>query len=387
MVATAALLYLRHIYVYIAVCCRSRKFREVWESCCFELARRRVFGQLVELRRIMVLSSSHEFGGRFGRLVRTLRGAEGMTQEALAVAAFGDPARKSDISLLENGKIKNPRQKTVDALVVALDIDPEDVMSLMEPSTSKNLDQSNPDIEIFDISLKKEVVQEGELINVNYQVKNIGSPEIENKVFFYVSRDKKLDPMDMMIGRNRHGTLRKSEKDGETAYIVDEYLNTADVKEGKYHLIVVIKGKEAKHHDTKKYFSHKFEVLKPKNSANKDIFSQGHRYKNNCFCSEWDEVIDKTAGDGMRRTLMLNVAKVKLTQGMREVSPTLLLAAIEELRACLALQEANNNGREIAEVKNALGEALFELSKISDEPALANEALALFEEALDSLKE
>ncbi|MEO0913808.1 MAG: helix-turn-helix transcriptional regulator, partial [Pseudomonadota bacterium] len=67
------------------------------------------------------------FGVRFGQLVRTKRGIEGWTQQQLAVEAFGDEAKKARISELESGKIANPHQATVDALVVALRITPEEV--------------------------------------------------------------------------------------------------------------------------------------------------------------------------------------------------------------------------------------------------------------------
>ncbi|MGB0853732.1 MAG: helix-turn-helix domain-containing protein [Pikeienuella sp.] len=67
------------------------------------------------------------FGIRFGALVRERRGVEGMTQQALAIAAFGDPMRKSRISDLEKGKIANPQQGTVDALAVALNLTADDI--------------------------------------------------------------------------------------------------------------------------------------------------------------------------------------------------------------------------------------------------------------------
>lgn len=67
------------------------------------------------------------YGERFGRLVRVRRGIEGLTQEALAIRAFGDAERKSRISELENGRINNPQQRTIDALAVALGITPEEL--------------------------------------------------------------------------------------------------------------------------------------------------------------------------------------------------------------------------------------------------------------------
>jgi len=62
------------------------------------------------------------FGSRFGRLVREKRGVEGLTQQQLAVSAFGDENKKSQISRVENGHIDNPQASTIDALVVKLNI-------------------------------------------------------------------------------------------------------------------------------------------------------------------------------------------------------------------------------------------------------------------------
>lgn len=62
------------------------------------------------------------FGAAFGKLIKHKRGIEGLTQQSLAVLAFGDEGRKSRISELENGKIPRPHPKTVDAIAVALNI-------------------------------------------------------------------------------------------------------------------------------------------------------------------------------------------------------------------------------------------------------------------------
>ncbi len=75
------------------------------------------------------------FGARFGVLVKTKRGIEGLTQQALAAKAFGEENRKSSISDLEKGKIPNPQQGTVDALVIALEIQPEELEACRHPVT------------------------------------------------------------------------------------------------------------------------------------------------------------------------------------------------------------------------------------------------------------
>jgi transcriptional regulator with XRE-family HTH domain len=64
-----------------------------------------------------------EFGIRFGRLVREKRGIEGLSIDKL-VPHCG--LTKSQISNLENGKIRKPQAKTIDALCVALNITREE---------------------------------------------------------------------------------------------------------------------------------------------------------------------------------------------------------------------------------------------------------------------
>ena len=76
------------------------------------------------------------FGARFGELVRTKRGIEGYTQEQLAFKAFGPKGRVATISDLESGKTPNPHAKTIDALVVALNITEEEIEACRRPKLS-----------------------------------------------------------------------------------------------------------------------------------------------------------------------------------------------------------------------------------------------------------
>lgn len=80
------------------------------------------------------------FGVEFGALIRERRGIEGMTQQELAVKAFGEEARKSRISELENGRVENPHQKTVDALVLALNISDDEIRQCQIRAKQKVLD-------------------------------------------------------------------------------------------------------------------------------------------------------------------------------------------------------------------------------------------------------
>jgi tetratricopeptide (TPR) repeat protein len=67
------------------------------------------------------------FGQAFGELVRSKRGQEGLTQKALAILAFDDESKIRRINDLETGAVNRPHAKTVDALVVALNISQEEV--------------------------------------------------------------------------------------------------------------------------------------------------------------------------------------------------------------------------------------------------------------------
>ncbi len=72
------------------------------------------------------------FGEAFGRLIRKKRGIEGLTQQELAVTAFGDENYKSRISELENGRVSNPQAKTIDALIVALYISEDEISQISD---------------------------------------------------------------------------------------------------------------------------------------------------------------------------------------------------------------------------------------------------------------
>ena len=58
----------------------------------------------------------------FAALIKRKRGQARLTQETLAQDIFGDSARKADISRLENGRVKNPQEATIQRLCQALNI-------------------------------------------------------------------------------------------------------------------------------------------------------------------------------------------------------------------------------------------------------------------------
>lgn len=90
-------------------------------------------------------------GIKFGALVRKYRGIEDKSQQQLAVDAFGDESHKARISEMETGKTRNPHTKTVDALVVALNISASDLKSCSRPEFP-----AVPDIFLKSIGISRE---------------------------------------------------------------------------------------------------------------------------------------------------------------------------------------------------------------------------------------
>ncbi|MDF1729682.1 MAG: helix-turn-helix transcriptional regulator, partial [Sulfitobacter sp.] len=78
----------------------------------------------------------------FGALIKRKRGEARLTQETLALDVFGDSSRKADISRLENAKVPNPQEATVQKLCTALDISPAEMEPIRQsrPSAAQ-LDQ------------------------------------------------------------------------------------------------------------------------------------------------------------------------------------------------------------------------------------------------------
>ncbi len=73
------------------------------------------------------------FGVRFGELVRRYRETQGISSTELAEAALGDKAKRSRLSELENGRVKNPHAKTIDKLVQYLAIPQEEIDACRQP--------------------------------------------------------------------------------------------------------------------------------------------------------------------------------------------------------------------------------------------------------------
>lgn len=78
----------------------------------------------------------------FGRLVRVYRERQGCTGAEVALKALGDAAKRARLSDLENGKVKKPHAKIVNALVDFFDMAEEEVEACRrepEPPPSADL--------------------------------------------------------------------------------------------------------------------------------------------------------------------------------------------------------------------------------------------------------
>ena len=78
-----------------------------------------------------------------------------MTQQKLAELAFGDGSYKSRISELENGKTKSPHTKTIDALIVALNISEQEISNLLNETPHPQMVGNIADF--FDLDGKESV--------------------------------------------------------------------------------------------------------------------------------------------------------------------------------------------------------------------------------------
>jgi tetratricopeptide (TPR) repeat protein len=84
----------------------------------------------MSLSKVVELES---FGERFGAHILKLRTDNVETQQEVADGAFGDPSAKSRISALENGKLKRPQAKTVNAICAYFDISATELAELRRP--------------------------------------------------------------------------------------------------------------------------------------------------------------------------------------------------------------------------------------------------------------
>ncbi len=81
--------------------------------------------------------SENTFGSLLGQLVHSKRQILGLTQMQLAEDAYGSAGKTRRISELESGKVANPHPKTIDPIIVTLDITEEDLAQCMAKSNSQ----------------------------------------------------------------------------------------------------------------------------------------------------------------------------------------------------------------------------------------------------------
>lgn len=114
------------------------------------------------------------FGQAFGELLRTKRGQEGLTQKELAIRAFDDETKVRRINELETGAVSRPHIKTVDALVVALDISKEELAAC-------RLNKSFTDREAAEIGLSRQLMEN---LAQRFDHENPNAPD--NELFNYL---------------------------------------------------------------------------------------------------------------------------------------------------------------------------------------------------------
>jgi transcriptional regulator with XRE-family HTH domain len=71
--------------------------------------------------------SGQSFGVALGHLIRRKRRVQGLTQVQLAEDAYGTSAKTRRISEIESGQVAAPHPKTIDPIIVALGISPEEI--------------------------------------------------------------------------------------------------------------------------------------------------------------------------------------------------------------------------------------------------------------------
>ncbi len=96
------------------------------------------------------------FGVLFGSLIRQLREDASLSAGELALRAFGDEAKRSRISELENGKVKNPQAKTITALAKYFDLNAAQIEALRQEKVEVTASLQVPSA---DINLPQELLE------------------------------------------------------------------------------------------------------------------------------------------------------------------------------------------------------------------------------------
>ena len=76
----------------------------------------------------------------------------------MAELVYGDGSRKNEVSKIENGKVQNPHEKTVDLYTVALDIDADEIASLRAGKPPPNMVDTL--VDFFEVSRDKSLYTE-----------------------------------------------------------------------------------------------------------------------------------------------------------------------------------------------------------------------------------
>lgn len=143
------------------------------------------------------------FGERFGELVKRRRAIDNLTQEELAHRAFGDISKKTRISELESGKVKNPRASTVDALCVALGITGDYVERFIKDPDRKPELESIVDFFFLDGYLSMD-------FEIAVNEKGKGAIFHDRKLKVEIQRGEYISDLGILILVDGHGRRRKA---------------------------------------------------------------------------------------------------------------------------------------------------------------------------------
>jgi tetratricopeptide (TPR) repeat protein len=103
------------------------------------------------------VAETESFGERFGQRILDLRTDRGETQQQVAEGAFDDPMLKSRLSLLENGEVKRPQSKTVNALCAYFNISPAELAEIRRPKPAPVSDTRTEALEHYANQLKRDL--------------------------------------------------------------------------------------------------------------------------------------------------------------------------------------------------------------------------------------
>ncbi len=184
------------------------------------------------------------FGERFGELVKRTRAVEGLSQQSLAVQVFGDESYKTRVSELENGKIKKPQAKTIDAYVVALNIPKQELDELLNDAPHPTYYDSL--IDFFDVPSDRRLDIEIGIAEAGFAIFRYSFPMkvkikrleffVEERTLLWVTEDQKRRPVGLPLTEDLSEKLQRF---NEIKFVHHDLDTDERVDRGDYVLKVI----------------------------------------------------------------------------------------------------------------------------------------------------